>query len=166
MLGQRLFIFPTKVKIFRVVYKYIIPTKGKIFCDGYKYINPTKGKIFWDVYNYITPTKRKIFCDVYKYRIPPKGTWGTAFKKINVLIAICEIKKPSPSPQLYPSLQGKQIRMSSLEYSPLEICDHIRGKSSVSMYADPINMIHTSQQSARKGLNEYLEGYVINYKEQ
>ena len=71
---QHLFITPTKVKIFRDVYKYVNPTKGKIFCDVYTYITPTKGKILCGVCKYITPTKGSILYDVYKYRKAPKGT--------------------------------------------------------------------------------------------
>ena len=39
-------------------------------------------------------------------------------------------------------------------YGPLTICNHTQGQVSVSMHADPINMIQTSQKSIEEGLNE------------
>ena len=83
LMGWRLFITPTKGKIFRDVYKSITSNKGKTFCDVYKYITPTKGIIFCDVYKYIKPTKVTIFWDVYKYLKPPKGRiFGDVYKLI------------------------------------------------------------------------------------
>ena len=43
-------------------------------------------------------------------------------------------------------------------YGPLKICNQTRGQVSVSMNANPINIIHTSKKSTKEGLNEELEG--------
>ena len=75
-------------------------------------------------------------------------TWGTALKPINVFIATCEIKKLAPSPQPPTSLQGKKICMSGLN------CNHTQGQVSGSMNADPIDMVHISQESTKEGLDE------------
>ena len=42
-------------------------------------------------------------------------------------------------------------------YGKLIICNHTQGQVSVSMNTDPIDMIHTSQQSTKEVLNEVLE---------
>ena len=47
---------------------------------------------------------------------------------------------------------------------PLTILNNTRGQVSVSMNADTINMIHTSQQSTKLGMNEELEGYFRSIK--
>ena len=50
------------------------------------------------------------------------------------------------------------------EYIPLKICNNNRGQVSVSMNADPINMIHTGQESTKEGLIEELERYFRSSK--
>ena len=65
-------------------------------------------------------------------------------------------QKPTPYPRPPTSLQGKQIRMNSLEYGPPTILYHTRGQVSGSMYADTISMIHTSQKSTKYGLNKEI----------
>ena len=49
-------------------------------------------------------------------------------------------------------------------YVPLTISNHIQGQVSGSINSDPVNMIHTSQQSKKEGLNEELEGFFISRK--
>ena len=44
-------------------------------------------------------------------------------------------------------------------YIQYTICNHIQRQVSVSTNSDPINMIHTNQQSTKEGLNKYLEVY-------
>ena len=50
-------------------------------------------------------------------------------------------------------------------YGLLKIWCHNQGQVSVLMNADPINMIPTSQQSTKEGLNEELEGYFYQAKQ-
>ena len=81
------------------------------------------------------------------------------------LLRQVQSQKPAPLTRPSTSLQGKQIHMYGLEYGPLTICYHTRVQVSVSMYADTMNMIHTSQKSTKEGLNEDIEGGFRNPKE-
>ena len=56
------------------------------------------------------------------------------------------------------NLTGGKNPYVQLGYIPLTVFYHARGQVSVSMDADPINMIHTSQQLSKEGLNEELDG--------
>ena len=49
-------------------------------------------------------------------------------------------------------------------YKPMKHCNQTRGKVLVSINADPINIIHTSQQPKKEGLNKELERYFISRK--
>ena len=64
-----------------------------------------------------------------------------------------QVKSKNQAPVPWPStiLQGKQICMSGLGYSPLTIWYQTWGEVSVSVNADPINMINTSQQQTKYG---------------
>ena len=60
-----------------------------------------------------------------------------------------EITKHSTPATTFHEPTGEEIPWVHFEYGPLKTCLHTRGQVSVSMNADPIIMIHTSQQSTK-----------------
>ena len=81
-------------------------------------------------------------------------TWGTSLKTINVFIATFEITKTGTlATTLHKPARGANpyVRFG---YAPLIIWNHTQGQVSVSMNADLINKIHTSQQSTQEGFKE------------
>ena len=84
--------------------------------------------------------------------------WGTALKTINALIVKGAIKKPSTLATTFRNPAGKENMYVRFLYIPLTILNHTRRQVSVSMNADPINMIHISQQPTKEGLDGELEG--------
>ena len=65
---------------------------------------------------------------------------------INVLIATGAITKTGTLPTNFHNPVGGANPYIQFGYGPLTTFYHPRGRSSGSMSADPINMIHTSQQ--------------------
>ena len=68
-------------------------------------------------------------------------------------------KKTGTLDKTFHKAVGVENMYVRFRYDPLTICNNTRGKVSVSMNSDPINMIHKSQQSTKEGLNKSLEGY-------
>ena len=73
-------------------------------------------------------------------------TWGTALKSINVLMASCEITKTGTLAMTLHKPEGEANPHVRFGYGPLKIWNHTQGQVSGSMNADPMNIIHTSQQ--------------------
>ena len=73
-------------------------------------------------------------------------------------------QKPAPSPQPSPNLRGMSVCPVWIYLT--ENFNRTQGQVSVSMNSDPLNMIHTIQQSTKEGLNKYLDGDFRNFKEQ
>ena len=75
-------------------------------------------------------------------------------KPIDVLIAAGEITKTGTLTTTYNKLTEGSNPYDQFGYGPLTICKHTQRKVSVSINYDSINMIHTSQQSTKEGLNK------------
>ena len=71
---------------------------------------------------------------------------GTALNPINVFIVTGAITKTGTLATTLHKPVGEANKYFRFEHSPLKIFNHTRGKISVSMNADPIDMIHKSQQ--------------------
>ena len=74
-------------------------------------------------------------------------------------MATVEITKTCTLDMTFYKPEGESNMYLRFGYVLLAIFNHTRGEVSRSMNADTINMIHTSQQSTKEGLNEELEGY-------
>ena len=68
-------------------------------------------------------------------------------------------QKPAPSPWNSHKIVWEANQYIWFIYGPLKTLNNTRGKVSVSMNADPINMIHKSQKLTKKVLNKELEEY-------
>ena len=79
---------------------------------------------------------------------------------INVLMATGTITKTVTLVTTFHKPAGKENPYVWFGYGPLTICYHTQGKVSGSMNANPINKIHTSQQSTKEVPNKELEGYL------
>ena len=79
-------------------------------------------------------------------------------------MATGEITKNGTLDTAFHKPEGEENLYVQFGYVPLKICKHTQGKVSGSMNADPINMIHTSQQSTKEGSEEELEGYFRSSK--
>ena len=77
-----------------------------------------------------------------------------------------EITKNGTLDMTFYKPEGEANMYVRFGYVPLTIFYHTREQVSGSIYADPINMIHTSQQSTIKGLKKDFEGGFTNSKEQ
>ena len=98
------------------------------------------------------------FCQNLPTQLQTKITWGTALNAINLLIARGAITKTGTLAMTFHKPAGEANQYVRFGYGPLSICNHTQGQVLGSMNTDPINMIHTSQQSTKEGLNKELEG--------
>ena len=83
-------------------------------------------------------------------------------KPINVLIAKGTITKSGTLAMIFHKPVVEENPYIWFGYGPLIIYHHTRGQVSVPMNDDPINMIHTSQQSTKKGLKNILKDILEN----
>ena len=83
---------------------------------------------------------------------------------IKALIATGATTKTGTLSKTLQKRMGEANMYVRFGYVPLTILNHIRGQVSVSMNADIINLIHTSQQSTKEGLKEELKGYFRSIK--
>ena len=95
-----------------------------------------------------------------QWKFPPLGrhlptqlqtwiTWATALKPINVLMTTGEITKTVTLTTDFHKYSGESNQHVRFGYIPLPIWLHNLGQVSVSINADPINMMHTSQKLAK-----------------
>ena len=77
---------------------------------------------------------------------------------INVLMSTGAIKKTITIDMTFHNPAGESNMFVQFGYGPLTIFNESQGNFSGTMNADPINMIHTSQKSAKEGLHKDLEG--------
>ena len=76
-------------------------------------------------------------------------------------MATVEITKTGTLDMTFYKPEGEANMYVRFGYVILAIFNHNRGEVSRSMNSDTINMIHTSQQSTKEGLDEELEGDFI-----
>ena len=84
-------------------------------------------------------------------------TWITrrnSLNPINVLMVTGTITKTGTTTTTFQKPVGEVNPYVNFGYGPLTICNHTEGKVPGSMNADPINMIHISQQPTQWGLNK------------
>ena len=75
-------------------------------------------------------------------------------KTINVLMVTGAIIKTGRFATTFHKPAGEANLYVQFVYVPLKIYNHTPGQVSVSMNADPINMIHITQQSTKQGLSK------------
>ena len=80
-------------------------------------------------------------------------------KPINILIATGEMTKNVTIAEALHKPEREANQYDRFGYESMTIFYHTWGQVLGSMYADPINMIHTSQKSIKYVLNEQLKGY-------
>ena len=80
-------------------------------------------------------------------------------KPINLFITTGETIKTGTLVTTFHKPAGEENPYVWFGYVPLTIFNHIPVQVSGSMNSNPVNMIHTSQQSIKEGLNEELEVY-------
>ena len=80
-------------------------------------------------------------------------------KPINKLVATGAIIKTGTLAATLHKPTREENTYVWIKYGPQTINNRTWGQVSGSMNADPMNMIHTSQQSTKEGLNNELEGY-------
>ena len=80
------------------------------------------------------------------------------------MTATGEITKNSTLATTFHKPAGEENPCFRFGYSPQKNFNHTQEKVSVSMKTDPINMIHTSQQSTKEGLNKDLGVGFVNSK--
>ena len=71
--------------------------------------------------------------------------WGTSLKPINILMSTGEITKTGNLDTTFHKPAEEENPYVRFGYGSLKICNHTQGQVSLSMNADPINMIHTSK---------------------
>ena len=84
-------------------------------------------------------------------------TWGTPLNPIYVLKETGSIKKNGTLATTFHKLAGESNTYVNFGYVPLKLFNHTQEQVLASINADPMNMIHTSQQPKQYGLNEEIE---------
>ena len=81
-----------------------------------------------------------------------------ALKPVNILMIKSANIKTGTLDTIFQKSAGKANPYIRFGYGSQKICNHTRVQVSVPMNADPVNVMHASQQSTKEGLCEELEG--------
>ena len=91
-------------------------------------------------------------------------TWGTYLKAINIFILTGSITKTWTLAKIFHKTAGEANLYVWFGYSPLTIYNNTLREVSVSMNSYPINLIHTSKQSAKQIMDKKINKYLYQAK--